>query len=60
MQIAESIINREYFIFTITRLEKAFIRSERFKVTVSSKNINNNKQLYFYQSKKRFHNHFAN
>jgi hypothetical protein len=31
MQIAEPIINREYFIFTTIRLEKVFTKNERFK-----------------------------
>jgi hypothetical protein len=48
MQIVKSIINREYLIFTAIRFKKVFIRSEKFKVIVSFKNINSNKPLYLY------------
>jgi hypothetical protein len=35
MQIAESIINRKYFISTVTRFKKVFIRNEKFKIIIS-------------------------
>jgi hypothetical protein len=58
MQIAKSIYNRKYFIFTATRLEKIFFKNEKSRATAPSSNFNNYRPSLFNKLKEKISNYF--